>query len=74
MIPLESVQNANNQAMTAAHGIVGRPVDSDAVLWFWSNRYDLQLQTVVLSAGHDAGVLRDDPGTRSFSVAYLRQG
>ncbi|MGZ3257066.1 MAG: oxidoreductase C-terminal domain-containing protein, partial [Croceibacterium sp.] len=42
--------------------------------WFWSNQYDLRLQTVGLSLGHDATVLRGDPMTRSFSVIYLKEG
>ncbi|MDZ7284025.1 FAD-dependent oxidoreductase [Sphingomonas sanguinis] len=74
MIRLESVQNANDQAVTAARDIVGQPVAYDAVPWFWSNQYDLKLQTVGLSAGHDAAVLRGDPATRSFSVVYVRGG
>ncbi len=42
--------------------------------WFWSNQYDLKLQTVGIAAGHDAAVVRGDPAARSFSVIYLRQG
>ena len=41
---------------------------------FWSNQYDLKLQTVGLSTGHDDVVMRGDPATRSFSLVYLRQG
>jgi len=44
------------------------------VPWFWSNQYDLKLQTVGLSTGHDDVVMRGDPATRSFSLVYLRQG
>jgi 3-phenylpropionate/trans-cinnamate dioxygenase ferredoxin reductase subunit len=44
------------------------------VPWFWSNQYDLKLQTVGISTGHDATVLRGDPASRSFSVLYLRAG
>ena len=44
------------------------------ISWFWSNQYDLKLQTVGLSAGHDEAVLRGDPAIRSFSVVYLKQG
>ncbi|MDP1026877.1 FAD-dependent oxidoreductase [Sphingomonas sp. KR1UV-12] len=73
-IRLESVQNANDQAVTAARNIVGREARYDAVPWFWSNQYDLKLQTVGLSTGHDEAVLRGDPATRSFSVVYLRRG
>ncbi len=73
-IRLESVQNANDQATVAARTIAGRDVAYGAVPWFWSDQYDLKLQTVGLSIGHDAAVLRGDPATRSFSVVYLRQG
>lgn len=73
-IRLESVQNANDQATTAARTIAGEPQPYDAVPWFWSNQYDLKLQTVGLSIGHDTSVVRGDPAARSFSVIYLREG
>jgi len=73
-IRLESVQNANDQAMVVARTIMGREVAYHAVPWFWSNQYDLKLQTVGLSIGHDQAILRGDPATRSFSVVYLRGG
>jgi 3-phenylpropionate/trans-cinnamate dioxygenase ferredoxin reductase subunit len=72
-VRLESVQNANDQATTAALAIAGAPKPYDSVPWFWSNQYDLKLQTVGLSGGHDDLVVRGDPATRSFSVVYLRQ-
>lgn len=73
-IRLESVQNANDQATTAARSIVGREAEYDAVPWFWSNQYDLKLQTVGLSIGFDQAVVRGEPEQRSFSVIYLRDG
>jgi 3-phenylpropionate/trans-cinnamate dioxygenase ferredoxin reductase subunit len=73
-IRLESVQNANDQAMTVAKTIAGRTASYDSVPWFWSNQYDLRLQTVGLSSGHDDMVIRGEPSTRSFSIIYLRQG
>ncbi|MES2339870.1 MAG: FAD-dependent oxidoreductase [Pseudomonadota bacterium] len=73
-IRLESVQNANDQATTAAKAIAGAPEAYDAMPWFWSNQYDLRLQTVGLSTGFDTAVVRGDPATRSFSVVYLRGG
>lgn len=71
-IRLESVQNATDMAATVARAILGEKVPYDAVPWFWSNQYDLRLQTVGLSTGHDQAVLRGDMGQRSFSIAYLR--
>lgn len=74
-IRLESVQNANDQATVAAKTICGADAQPyKATPWFWSNQYDLKLQTVGLSSGHDATVLRGDPATRSFSVIYLKDG
>jgi 3-phenylpropionate/trans-cinnamate dioxygenase ferredoxin reductase component len=73
-IRLESVQNANDMATTVAKAITGRPEPYHAVPWFWSDQYDLRLQTMGLSIGHDDTVLRGDPGTRSFTVVYRQQG
>ena len=73
-IRLESVQNANDQAAVVAKAILGHPVDYDAVPWFWSNQYDLRLQTVGLSIGYDQVVVRGDPTTRAFTVGYLKDG
>lgn len=73
-IRVESVQNAHDQATTAAKTILGHAEPYAAIPWFWSNQYDLKLQTVGLSSGHDDLVVRGDPEARSFSVVYLRQG
>lgn len=74
VIRLESVQNANDQAAVAAKTICGVESAYAATPWFWSNQYDLRLQTVGLSTGHEATVLRGDPGARSFAVIYLKHG
>jgi 3-phenylpropionate/trans-cinnamate dioxygenase ferredoxin reductase component len=74
VIRLESVQNAADQAKVAVRTILGDPVPYAAVPWFWSNQYDLKLQTVGLSTGHDAAVVRGEPASRSFSVIYLKGG
>jgi len=73
-IRLESVQNANDLATTVARALTGDPEPYASVPWFWSNQYDLRLQTVGLSAGHDATVTRGDIAARSFSIIYLKQG
>ncbi len=73
-IRLESVQNANDQATLVAKAITGAPAPYNAVPWFWSNQYDLRLQTVGLSTGYDEALVRGDPATRSFSIVYLREG
>ncbi|AZI36150.1 putative FAD-dependent oxidoreductase [Caenibius tardaugens NBRC 16725] len=74
VIRLESVQNANDMANTAVKDILGEQHPYHALPWFWSNQFDLKLQTAGLSIGHDQTVLRGDPATRSFSVIYLKGG
>jgi 3-phenylpropionate/trans-cinnamate dioxygenase ferredoxin reductase subunit len=74
LVRLESVQNANDQAVTVARAIAGSDEPYAAVPWFWSNQYDLKLQTLGLSQGHDVIVVRGRPEDGSFSVVYLREG
>lgn len=77
VVRLESIQNANDQAMIVAKSIVGSlRADEryDAVPWFWSNQWELRLQTVGLFHDHDDVVVRGAPESRSFSVVYLRGG
>ncbi|WP_298017502.1 FAD-dependent oxidoreductase [uncultured Parasphingopyxis sp.] len=73
-VRLESVQNANDMATTAAKAICGNAEPYDALPWFWSNQYDLKLQTAGLNLGFDETVLRGSPDERSFSIVYLRGG
>jgi 3-phenylpropionate/trans-cinnamate dioxygenase ferredoxin reductase subunit len=73
-IRIESVQNANDMASTVAKAIAGIPQAYGATPWFWSNQYDLKLQTVGLSAGHDEIEIRGDIAQRSFSVVYRKHG
>ena len=74
VIRLESVQNANDQANVVAKHICGEEAPYHAIPWFWSNQYDLKLQTAGLSTGHDQTVLRGDIAGRSFSIVYLKEG
>ncbi|QDH33373.1 FAD-dependent oxidoreductase [Porphyrobacter sp. YT40] len=74
VIRLESVQNAHDMANTVAKAIMGDKQPYHALPWFWSNQYDLKLQTAGLSLGFDQTVLRGDPATRKFTVAYLKAG
>ena len=68
------MQNASDQAKVAAKCILGQPEAYDAIPWFWSDQYDLKLQTVGLSTGYDSIVVRGDPAARSFTVVYLKDG
>jgi 3-phenylpropionate/trans-cinnamate dioxygenase ferredoxin reductase component len=74
MLRVESVQNASDMATTVARVLTGAPEPYRAVPWFWSHQFDLKLQTVGLSTGHDEVVLRGEPANRSFSALYMKAG
>jgi 3-phenylpropionate/trans-cinnamate dioxygenase ferredoxin reductase subunit len=71
---LESVQNAVDQAKAVAAAILGRHEPYDEVPWFWSDQYEVKLQMVGISQGHDARVVRGDPAGGKFSVFYFKGG
>jgi len=72
---LESVHNALEQAKAAAAAICGKKLPQVQTPWFWSDQYDVKLQTAGLSGGHSDAVVRGDPGRgRSFAVFYLKDG
>lgn len=73
-IRLESVQNANDMAGTAAKHICGKEEPYKATPWFWSNQFDIKLQTVGLSTGFDQTVMRGGFDDGKFSVVYLKRG
>ncbi|MGE0575055.1 NAD(P)/FAD-dependent oxidoreductase [Reyranella sp.] len=72
---LESVHNALEQGRMAAAAICGLPAPPDQVPWFWSDQYDVKLQTAGLSDRHDQAIIRGRPDEgRSFAVFYLSDG
>lgn len=71
---LESVPNAIEQAKAAAANMLGNQTVYDALPWFWSDQYDVKLQTVGLMEGYDELIVRGDPAEKKFSVWYLKEG
>ncbi len=71
---LESVHNAIEQGKLAAAAIMGKPRPVEDCPWFWSDQYDLKLQTAGLSEHYDAVVIRGSPQDRKFAAFYLRNG
>ncbi len=69
---LESVHNAIEQGKTVAATICGKDQPYTQVPWFWSDQYDIKLQTAGISRDYDQIAVRGDPATRSFAVFYLR--
>jgi 3-phenylpropionate/trans-cinnamate dioxygenase ferredoxin reductase subunit len=68
---LETWQNAQNQAITAARNMLGAAAPYAEVPWGWSDQFDVNLQLLGAAASFDNAVTRGDPGSGSFSVFYL---
>jgi 3-phenylpropionate/trans-cinnamate dioxygenase ferredoxin reductase component len=73
-VRIESVDNAFEQAKTAALNLLDKRIVHDRVPWFWSDQFDNKLLIAGLSQDYDQQVLRGDPASRSFSVCYLKGG
>lgn len=71
---LESVPNASEQARVAAATICGKQLPHAGVPWFWSDQYNLKLQMVGLSQGHERVVIRGSMEADSFTAFYLQNG
>ena len=71
-VRLESVPNAMEQAKTAASVITGNPKPYSAFPWFWSDQYDVKLQTAGLSEGYTEFVVRGEPKGKKFCIFYLK--
>lgn len=74
---LESVQNANDQARTAAATMCGKEQVYDSVPWFWSDQYNIKLQMAGLSTNYDQLVTRgttEGGPEASFALFYLKDG
>src|SRR5205823_3785826 len=73
-VRLEHWQNAQNQAVAAAHAMLGRGKSFTEVPWFWSDQYDLTLQMAGHPSVTDLPVVRGDRGALETAVFYLRDG
>ncbi len=72
-IRLESVQNALDQAKACAAAMLGDPVPYDATPWFWSDQYDVKMQSAGLPQGYDRAVWREGEKPRSGSCWLYAQ-
>lgn len=72
-VRLESVQNAVDQAKVAAANICGKNTIYKALPWFWSDQYDVKLQTVGLFQGYDETIIREEKDKDNcLSIWYFR--
>lgn len=70
-IRLESVGHAIDHASTAVSTILGVPAIYHAKPWFWSDQFDVKLQIVGLSSGHDR-VIERPSANGAVSFWYYR--
>ena len=71
---VEHWQNAMQQSAAAARSMLDRGRPYDAVHWFWSDQYDVNLQYAGFHQAWDQVVVRGHPDTRTFIAFYLSQG
>ncbi|HSV48000.1 MAG TPA: FAD-dependent oxidoreductase [Ramlibacter sp.] len=67
---LESVQNANDQAKTAAAVLAGETAQYKAVPWFWSEQGSMRLQMVGLLPAQPSTHKRPGATPQSFSLFH----
>lgn len=66
LLRLESVGNAIEQSEIAAENVLGNRLEYKSIPWFWSDQYDIKLQTVGLNIGFDNVFHRIDKDKNSF--------
>lgn len=71
---LESVQHAQDSAAIAADQIMGHATSYQDVPAFWSEQYDVRLQSAGIARDADDLVVRGDLENGPFSIIYLREG
>ena len=70
---VEHWQNAMQQGAAAARSMLGTGKPYDAVHWFWSDQYDVNLQYAGFHQEWDELVVRGNLDTRNFIAFYLSQ-
>jgi NADPH-dependent 2,4-dienoyl-CoA reductase/sulfur reductase-like enzyme len=71
---LEAWQNAQNQAIAVAKVMAGGTEPFAEVPWFWTDQFDMNLQTAGPPGPWDQLVWRGEPGERAFTVFHLLEG
>jgi 3-phenylpropionate/trans-cinnamate dioxygenase ferredoxin reductase component len=74
LVRYESYQNAQDQADVAAASMLGEPAPPRQVPWFWSDQFDLNVQTAGELGGPDEVVLRGDRDGLCFAAFHLCLG
>jgi 3-phenylpropionate/trans-cinnamate dioxygenase ferredoxin reductase component len=75
LLRLESVNNATEQAKSAAAALLGVERPFTGTPWFWSDQYDKKLQMAGLSTGASEWAVRGDMASgEGFSVFHFKRG
>jgi len=69
---LECVQNALSQGEIAANNMCGFPREYNEVPWFWTEQFNVRMQSAGVHEPGDKILVRGDPDANRFSVLYLR--
>ncbi|ADM10341.1 ferredoxin reductase [Parvularcula bermudensis HTCC2503] len=72
LLRIESVYNAKEQADQIACHLTGSPSPVVDTPWFWSDQYDVKLQTAGLFNGYDEALPRGETDDAPFSVLYFK--
>lgn len=70
-VRLESVQNANDQARTAASALIGRDEPYASVPWFWSEQGSMRMQMAGLLPPAYETVKRPGANANSFTLFHV---
>lgn len=73
-IRLECWQNAERQAIAVARCLAGLDAPYGEIPWFWSDQYDMNLQSLGLAEPGSQLVWRGDPEARGFIAFNLKDG
>ncbi len=71
---VESVDNAQTQGTCVVANLLGEDEEHDTVPFFWSDQYDLKLQSVGHVGPYDSVVYRGSVEARAFVAFHLLEG
>jgi 3-phenylpropionate/trans-cinnamate dioxygenase ferredoxin reductase subunit len=73
LVRYESFQNAQDQGAVAAAVMLGHEPPRREPPWFWSDQFDLNIQTAGELGGADEVIVRGDRDGSSFAAFHLRR-
>lgn len=71
---LETFQNATDQAIAAAHSMIGQAHEYCKPGWFWSDQYDLNIQAVGRTDDSLRVILRGEMDANEFTAFFVDAG